>query len=405
MLKENKKVLFVHDGPLYIDSKDHSYYGIHYDNKLIKRYAFLGDKVTFLMRFEKIVSSEKNNFSRLNYPGFSFIPIPNFKSIKTYFPNRHKAFKIVESAVKDHDLIVARLPSSAGTIAVNIANRMKKPVLVEVVACVFDALWNYDWRGKLLASYKFIYYRSLIRKAPYAIYVTQAFLQGRYPTNGKSIGCSDVEIPSLDFSKLEKRIEKIRQSQEPFVLGTIGAFNVNYKGQKDLIKAIGTLKRKGKIFKYRLVGQGDPSNIKKCAIKYNVEEEVEIIGPLKHDEIFDFLENIDIYIQPSKMEGLPRAFVEAMSRACPCLGSNAGGIPELIENENIFKKGSIKQMQNKLSGVNKKWMLDQAEINFKKAMLYQSDILEQKRQLFFTELTGQSGVYNNLPNSIFANDI
>jgi glycosyltransferase involved in cell wall biosynthesis len=388
MGKNNKKVLFVHDGPLYIDKNKNEFFGIHYDNKLIERYSFLGEQVSFLMRFNMLESTKTSTYSKLDHQGFSFIPIPNFKSIRTYFPNRRIARKIIESAVAEHDIVVARLPSSAGTIAVKSAIRQKKPVLIELVACVYDALWNYDWRGKIISCYKLFVYKRIIRNSSHILYVTQHFLQRRYPSTGNTVGCSDVEIPPSDQSKLKKRIEKIGLSGEPIVLGTIGALNVGYKGQKDLIKTIGILKRKGKSFKYRLVGQGDPSVIKKYVRKNKVEKEVEIIGPLPHDQVFEFLENLDVYIQPSRVEGLPRAVVEAMSVACPCLGSDAGGIPELIGDYNIFKKGNILQMQHKLESINKSWMLEQAEKNFEKAKSFQTDILGSKRKEFYKQFLG-----------------
>ena len=53
------------------------------------------------------------------------------------------------------------------------------------------------------------------------------------------------------------------------------------------------------------------------------------------------LTDSDIYIQPSLQEGLPRAVVEAMSTALPCIGFNTGGIPELLEPEYIVKLKNV----------------------------------------------------------------
>ncbi len=38
-----------------------------------------------------------------------------------------------------------------------------------------------------------------------------------------------------------------------------------------------------------------------------LENQIKLLGPLSHDEIFEWLDSIDIYIQPSLLEGLPRA--------------------------------------------------------------------------------------------------
>jgi glycosyltransferase involved in cell wall biosynthesis len=38
----------------------------------------------------------------------------------------------------------------------------------------------------------------------------------------------------------------------------------------------------------------------------------------------------DVYLQPSLWDGMPNALLEAMSAGCACIGSDAGGIPEIL---------------------------------------------------------------------------
>ncbi|MCI0417313.1 glycosyltransferase family 4 protein, partial [bacterium] len=44
-----------------------------------------------------------------------------------------------------------------------------------------------------------------------------------------------------------------------------------------------------------------------------------------------FMSAIDVLVQPSLSEGLPRAILEAMSLSKPVIGSGVGGIPEIIQ--------------------------------------------------------------------------
>jgi len=381
----SKKVMFVHDGPIYHDTISDSFLGLHYNDQLVERYRYLGDKVTFLMRVKPVDPQEASGYSRITATDFGVIEIPNFKSIRSFFKNKPIAKSIIHEAVANHDIIVCRLPSSAGAIAYKEAIRQQKPVLVEVVACVFDALWNYDWRGKLLAHQRYYYYKRLMRKVPFAIYVTEDFLQSRYPTNGISASCSDVELQPQNEDMLQLRLTKIRHRQpaEPLVLGTTAALDVPYKGQVDVIKALGLLKKKGIFFKYKLVGQGNLLAIQKAIKLHDVEDLVQIIGPVPHGDVFSFLQNIDLYIQPSKQEGLPRVIVEAMSTACPCLGSHVGGIPELIDSEALFKPGSVDEIVSKLEAINPKWLQEKAEINFMMAKRYDTHLLDAKREAFY----------------------
>jgi glycosyltransferase involved in cell wall biosynthesis len=63
---------------------------------------------------------------------------------------------------------------------------------------------------------------------------------------------------------------------------------------------------------------------------------VEFRGALPVGEkVFAVLDASDLFVMPSRQEGLPRAMVEAMARALPCIGSAVGGIPELLDEEDM----------------------------------------------------------------------
>jgi hypothetical protein len=181
----SRKVLFVHDGPLGLYNTQ--VYGIHYKNELVDRYSFFGEKVTFLMRSSSLALKDLVKYSKIDRPNFNFIPIPNFKSLKSLH-NKSKAKAIIQKAVESHDILIVRLPSASGVIAFKEANKLDKPVLVEFVACVFDALWNYDWRGKILAKYKFKQYQNLMQDATHTVYVTNAFFNRDILPLGNPLG-------------------------------------------------------------------------------------------------------------------------------------------------------------------------------------------------------------------------
>ena len=376
-----KKVLFVHDGPLRIDN-DNNYYGVQAGDAQRQRYLSLGDSITYIMRLKVISDSERNKYSLIKNENFSFVEIPNFLSISKLF-NRRKAIKIIKEGVNNHDIIVARLPSAAGAIAVEYARSINKPILIEMVACVYDALWNYDWRGKLLANYKLKKYQNILKNSSHVIYVTNEFLQKRYPTKGKSIGCSDVVLNDIDFTILEKRLLKIDNLQEELILGTVAAIDVPYKGQADVINVLAKYK-KNKI-KYNIVGQGNSSKLQNLVEKNQLQNQVAILGSLSHDKVFEFIDSIDLYIQPSKQEGLPRAVIEAMSRACPVIGSNIAGIPELINKAALFEAGNLDAIGKLFSNIDKEVLKKWAEENFEKAQEFKKEILDDKRMQFYNQ--------------------
>src|SRR5690606_3194138 len=128
--------------------------------------------------------------------------IPNFKSIRRFIWNFRKAKAQIRKVVQEHDIIVTRLPSATGKIAAEVSLELRKPILAEFVACTFDAYWNYGWKGKLIAHYKMWQQRRLVKRLPYIVYVTERFLQERYPSSAKQISCSNVELDEFGVEVL-----------------------------------------------------------------------------------------------------------------------------------------------------------------------------------------------------------
>ena len=159
---------------------------------MLERYTSVFDEVVVLSR-QKHIKTYSDNLTVASSERVKFIDIPNFKSIKS-INSIFKAKKIIQEEVKNCDALIGRLPSSIGALAVSEAARKQKPYLVEVVACPWDAFWNHSFKGKLFAPFQYLKTRKLVFNSLYSIYVTNQFLQGRYPTNGESINCSNVAL-------------------------------------------------------------------------------------------------------------------------------------------------------------------------------------------------------------------
>ena len=253
-----------------------------------------------------------------------------------------------------------------------------------VVGCTWDALWNYDLRGKILAPITFLHLRKIQREATHSIYVTKEFLQKRYPTNGIQLGASDVDVIPSDEKVLNQRLRRIKSYPDDckkFTIATLAAITP-LKGQRFVIDAIARLKKIGYHYEYHIIGSGNQDELKVLAGKLGVLDQIVFHGRVDHDKVFELLDSIDLYIQPSKQEGLPRAMVEAMSRGCVAMGSKIAGIPELVSKEWLFRKGDVDAIVRILSQVDKLKLVEHSTICFEKAKEYDSRILQEKYKKF-----------------------
>lgn len=387
------KLLFVQGGTrLKEDEEGNFYTDGNLNNKVWERYKDYCDQLNILLRVdEKKYTKEYccNNFNGIDlkkikiYKMYDLMrPKYRFFSIKY----RRLAKKSIENAVKQCDKAIIRSAHNFYTLnAIKYCKKYGKPYLIEVAGYAFDGYWGHgDLYGKIVAIPYEILAKKAMKEVRYCVYVTNYSLQKTYPCSFKTLGCSDVELNKLDENDMTKKINNFKE--EKIVLGTIGWVNLKLKGQHDVIQVLGKMKEAGiDKFEYQLVGLGNHDYLDKLIQKNHLENNVKIIGPLPHEEVFEWLRNIDVYIQPSYQEGLCRAVVEAMSVACPIIVSDAGGNPELANKKFVFKKGNQKQLRKILENITIDDLKQESIRSFNLAKEYQKEILDTKRNKFYRE--------------------
>lgn len=379
--------LFSFDGPMYRDCNG-VYCNTTITSEMFSRYFSVVDKLIVVIRtFHLDKTYEEANLKKVELEGLEFIEIPNLNSIKGFLIDKRNYKKIIAEQVEKSDLIFARMPSIISDITIDIARKNKKKYMVEVGGCSWDAYWNHSAKGKIMAPYVYYKQKIGIENANFASYVTEKWLQERYPCKCNYISASNVYLKEVDEFILEQRLRKIdaKRSCDPTIIGTVAAVNVKYKGQEYIIKAISKLNREGYNFEYELVGGGDNTYLNGIAKKYGVEDKVRFKGLLLHHDVFVWLDSIDIYAQPSKQEGLPRALIESMSRGCPAIGSTTAGIPELLSEKVLFNNGKVDEICKILKSLDKSIMSEMAEINYKKSKEFHIEVIEKRRQTIFND--------------------
>jgi glycosyltransferase involved in cell wall biosynthesis len=215
-------------------------------------------------------------------------------------------------------------------------------------------------------------------------------LQRDYPTQGDTTVISDVIIPQILPAEA---IRLTRFHNEIMRIGLIGGFSVRFKGQDVLLKAISQLdERIKKNIELYFVGVGDYGWLSKLAQRLGMSNNIKFMGALSHDSIFNFLEDLSLYVQPSSQEGMPRAMLEAMSVGCPVLGSTIGGIPDVLEPEFLHEPGDYNRLAGQIEAFynDRDYLSKQACLSLERALPFIERTLTERRSKFFKKIINDS---------------
>ena len=118
---------------------------------------------------------------------------PVNRNIYSFLINRKYNQKVLEDCIPNMDLVIGYARMGNGDKALRIAHKYNIPYLTFLVGCPWDTLRNHHrLLARIMAPITYFSTRKTVSESDYVHYVTKSFLQKRYPTRGKSIGCSDI---------------------------------------------------------------------------------------------------------------------------------------------------------------------------------------------------------------------
>nr|WP_276698471.1 glycosyltransferase [Methanobacterium formicicum] len=130
----------------------------------------------------------------------------------------------------------------------------------------------------------------------------------------------------------------VYKDENIFQILSVG-YLIERKGFEYLIKAMPFVLKEHKQARLKIVGSGPmESKLKELIYELNLEGEVEILKNVSDEELLMIYNSADIFVLPSivdsqgNTEGLGVVLLEAMACGLPVIGSNVGGIPDIIEN-------------------------------------------------------------------------
>jgi len=161
------------------------------------------------------------------------------------------------------------------------------------------------------------------------------------------------------------------------------------KGLNYTLEALALLKKQGVNFEFTIIGEGTSYEPLMFAIhQLDLQNEVNLIGKVPHNEIIGYLSRANIYLQYSNSEGFCNAVLEAQAIGLLCLVSNGGALAENIKHEKtgwIVKKRSPKDLAHtikkviELSDHEKNTIINQA-----RERVFSEFNIEKQQQEFYT---------------------
>lgn len=361
-----------------------------YSYNFFSRYTQVFENVIVVGRGKEVQSLSQNNVLQSDGPHVSFHLVMDFQGIFPYFLNLSKLKKSLNQIFDRCDCAIIRLPSAIGFLAIALFKLTNKPFAIELVA---DARNVYPFPVNIFLAHRC---RKFCLEANGVAYVTQKKLQNLYPSQSLKNGESDVFFSSnyssifLADEYLSK--EKNYSKKMEFIFSHVSnIIDGNSKGQNEAISVVSNLVKKGYNISLVFIGKITPfvSKLIKIAEKKGIGDRVHFTGLIASPmELRSELLHSDLFLFPSKSEGLPRCIIEAMACGLVCIASNVGGIGDLLDSEFLFHPKDVQGMTREIMDLleNPPRMNEVSKANVFRARSYLNSTLAPIRRDFYRKL-------------------
>lgn len=388
-------VLVAADGHYYRDASGAVYVESVFNYGFYERYLSVFDEVLAVGRMTAVETAPPGK-RRADGEGVQFLDLEPGKGasgyIKTAITNRKKIRKYLKLA----DCVIARVPGVVANLVVQECKAAHIPYALEVVVDPWE-YFSPDARGGLINSAVRRRWTDGLKKscleAAGVSYVTEYYLQKRYPCSVEAITAhySSVELPDENFANPRTYSEM----GEITIAHAANAFVGNSKGHYTLFKAVRKILDNGHDVKLLCIGDGVSKNdYIEYVDKLGISDRVTFTGRLADGAaVRERISSADIFVFPTKAEGLPRVLLEAMAEGMPCLSTPVCGIPEILPREYLFDSNDSESFADMIVHLMKSPdELEQcSRDNLATAKKYASSLLQERRISFYRSILKTSG--------------
>jgi glycosyltransferase involved in cell wall biosynthesis len=215
-------------------------------------------------------------------------------------------------------------------------------------------------------------------------------LQARYPPSEDAYTTwfSDVEIHQLE----QRSIDDEPRTQ---MILSVGSMEQRYKRFDVVLNAFEAVRAAGLDVELTIVGTGRHlTEYEEMASRLGVAEFVSFTGQLAGAlAVRDVMRSSDLFVLASDTEGLPRVVIEAMSCGLPCIATQVGGIPELLDPECLVPAGDARALTDAIIGAMSDLELRKrmSERNLARVSAYLESAQNERRRAFCAHVRATGG--------------
>ncbi len=141
-------------------------------------------------------------------------------------------------------------------------------------------------------------------------------------------GVPDVAGP--DPARVDAVRDELALSKDNLVVGTIGRLDP-IKNHARLLESFGQLADRFPNAVLVIIGAGtEAERLRALRTQLGLDDRVRLPGERR--EIAEYLAAFDVFVLPSKSEGMPLALIEALAAGLPSVSTDVGGVREVVED-------------------------------------------------------------------------
>jgi len=237
--------------------------------------------------------------------------------------NRFNINKYVDMFLKENKYDVVHIHSGSISILCILAYYAKKNGVKKVITHSHCAIENINMKNRILRiAGNFVMRKNVDFYCACSLVAGEAKYMPHIVKNEMIILNNGVDLKRFETNeKVRKNIRlKYNIEQNTFVIGHVGRFSYQ-KNHEYLIKIFNELLKVEKNAKLMLIGSGElEEEIKIYVKKLRIVNKVIFCGNVNN--VHEYLQAMDIFLLPSRFEGLPIVGVEAQAAGLPIIVSD-----------------------------------------------------------------------------------